>query len=221
SQRLLEADKRTSDQRTVAARSQDKTTPIRVRIATLPTFTRYVFELPEAVAVAANSSKDKLTLTFDSKLKFDLADARAALPPMVETIDSEIAQDRAVVRFAFTGKVDLRTFREDSNFVVDLTPLDTRPEAAARSDALAAIAAEMNAKMNAPPPGLEAPQTMPAPPAASPPPRPAAPPLAQAQPAADTPPQPPEDRTRPVLPAPPAPASPPLPAPAVTPSPAP
>ena len=34
-----------------------------------PTFTRYVFDLPELIGVAADSAKDKLTLTFDGMLQ--------------------------------------------------------------------------------------------------------------------------------------------------------
>jgi len=54
---------------------------IRVRVASQPTFTRYTFQLPEPTSVAADNRKDKLTLTFNGMLNFDLSDAKAALPP--------------------------------------------------------------------------------------------------------------------------------------------
>ena len=97
-----------------------KVTLIRVRIAKQPTFTRFTFELPEPLGVAADNRKDKLILTFNAMLKFDLADAKASLPPSIQSIDSELDQDTAVVRFTFGGKVDVRTFREDNSYVVDI-----------------------------------------------------------------------------------------------------
>ncbi len=138
---------------------------IRVRIASQPTFTRYMFQLPEPTSVAADDRKDKLTLTFNGMLNFDLADAKAALPATLQSIDSELDQDTAVVRFVYRGQVDVRTFREDNNYVVDVgsaeikdgKPLDMKP-----ADKLAALAADLTVKRTAPPADVEPPQTVPA-----------------------------------------------------------
>ena len=40
-------------------------------------FVRYVFDVPEQTAVSADRAKDRLTLTFDAPITFDLADAEA------------------------------------------------------------------------------------------------------------------------------------------------
>jgi tetratricopeptide (TPR) repeat protein len=168
--RARDADQKVRQQRLLAR--QSKMTPIRVRIATQPTFTRYVFELPELIGVSANNSKDKLTLTFDALLKFDLADAKAALPGVIGAVDTEIDQDSAVVRFIFAGKVDVRTFREELSYIVDVTPMESRSERQERAikpDELSATAMELAARSKTPPAGFEAPQTMPA----APPPGPA------------------------------------------------
>jgi tetratricopeptide (TPR) repeat protein len=138
---------------------------IRVRVASQPTFTRYTFQLPEPTSVAADNRKDKLTLTFNGMLNFDLSDAKAALPPSLQSIDSELDQDTAVVRFALQGKVDVRTFREDNNYVVDIgsaeikegRPLDMKP-----ADELAALAGDLAVKKAQPPADTEPPQTVPA-----------------------------------------------------------
>ena len=53
-----------------------KSTPVRVRVSKQPTFTRYVFELPELTGVSTDRGKDKLTLVFAAPLRFDLADAK-------------------------------------------------------------------------------------------------------------------------------------------------
>jgi len=161
--RARDADQKVRQQRQLTR--QNKLTPIRVRIATQPTFTRYVFELPELIGVSANNSKDKLTLTFDALLKFDLADAKAALPGVIGAVDTEIDQDSAVVRFIFAGKVDVRTFREDLSYIVDVTPMESlseRQERAVKPDELSATAMDLAARSKAPPASFDAPQTMPA-----------------------------------------------------------
>src|SRR5262249_40330333 len=86
--RTRQADKRLRRTRVLPRRT--KMTSIRVRVASQPTFPRYVFDLPELIGVAANTGKDKLTLTFDAVLKLDLADAKATLPPVISAIDAEV-----------------------------------------------------------------------------------------------------------------------------------
>src|SRR5580704_10902792 len=138
---------------------------IRVRIASQPTFTRYMFQLPEPISIAADNRKDKLTLTFSGMFNFDLSDAKAALPATLQSIDSELDQDTAVVRFVYRGQADVRTFREDNNYVVDVgsaeikdgKSLDMKP-----ADELAALAADLMVKRAAPPGDVEPPQTVPA-----------------------------------------------------------
>jgi tetratricopeptide (TPR) repeat protein len=138
---------------------------VRVRIATQPTFTRYTFQMPGPTSVAVDNRKDKLTLTFNAELNFDLADAKAALPAALQSIDSELDQDTAVVRFMYRGKVDVRTFREDNSYVVDIgsaeikngQPLDAKP-----TDQLAALAADVLVKKTPPPADTERPQAVPA-----------------------------------------------------------
>jgi len=142
-----------------------KPTLIRVRVATQPTFTRYLFQLPEPIGVAADNRKDKLTLTFNGMLNFDLADAKAALPAALQSIDSELEQDTARVRFAFRGKVDVRTFREDNSYVVDIGSAegkDGRPRDGKPADQLAALAADLMVRKGSPPADPEPPQTVPA-----------------------------------------------------------
>ena len=99
---------------------QTKLVPVPVRVAVQPTFTRYVFKVPDQTSVSADRAKDRLTLTFDTPIKFDVGDAEAALPSAVEDIKTEMEEDSTLVRFTFAGKVDVRTFREDNSYVVDV-----------------------------------------------------------------------------------------------------
>jgi tetratricopeptide (TPR) repeat protein len=180
------AERRMRQQRTLAHQTQ--MAPIQVKVVTQPTFTRYVFDLPELIGVSADNTRDKLTLTFDAVLRFDLADAKATLPDAVENIVSEIDRESVLVRFNFRAKVDVRTFREDNSYIVDVGLAganNARSEGNTRSDELSALAIELTERENAPPAGSGAPQTVPvgrpavvAAPASSPPkssPRPDAP----------------------------------------------
>ena len=235
--RAREADRKLRQQRVLAR--QAKMLPIRVRVASQPTFMRYIFDLPELIGVAAHNDKDRLTLTFDALLKFDLADAKATLPPVIASIDSEIEQEAVLVRFAFGGKVDVRTFREDLSYVVDVTPTEAkspRPEASVRSDELSAFVADLANRKAPPPAAAQAPPTMPAgagsasgqqrPPPPTPPARAAAPPAppevaASAAPPPDTPVAEPERAPKAEATAQPVPATPPAAAPAAATSPPP
>ena len=106
------------------AEEQKKLVPVPVHVAEQPTFTRYVFDVPDKTSVSAERGKDRLTLTFDVPLAFDLADAEAALPPTVASIHSEAEQDQTFVRFSFLAPIDLRTFRDGKSYVVDLVKDD-------------------------------------------------------------------------------------------------
>jgi len=99
---------------------EKKPDPVRVRVASQPTFTRYVFDIPEQTTVVADRIKDGLTLKFDAPIAFDLADAEAALPATVGALTTEVQQDSAYVRFSFLSKVDLRTFRDGKTYNVDI-----------------------------------------------------------------------------------------------------
>ena len=57
--------------------------------------------------------------------------AKATLPPTIESIETVSDEQTASVSFAFIGKVDVRTFREDNNYVVDVMAIDAQAETAA------------------------------------------------------------------------------------------
>jgi hypothetical protein len=117
------------------AEQQKKLVPVVVHVAEQPTFIRYVFDVPDKTSVSADRGKDRLTLSFDAPLAFDLNDVEAALPATVASIHAEAEQDSTLVRFSFLTAVDLRTFRDGKSYVVDLVKNDaaspTREKAAA------------------------------------------------------------------------------------------
>jgi hypothetical protein len=126
--RARDAEKRLKQQQ---KSSQRQFAQVRVRVASLPTFTRYVFELPELIGAAIDRGKDRLSVAFEAPLRFDLAEAKAALPATVASIDADVGDETVSVRFGFHGKVDVRTFREDNAFVVDVSRAAVQDEVAA------------------------------------------------------------------------------------------
>ena len=126
--RAREAEKKARAQQ--KCRAQRTLPPVRVRVGTQPTFTRYTFGLPALIAVSSERNDDnKMTMTFEAPLRFDLADVQAALPPMIAAVEAKPASESALLTFEFIGKVDVRTFREDNNYIVDVQPIKPRTEA--------------------------------------------------------------------------------------------
>jgi hypothetical protein len=156
SRRARDAERKAREQVQLARQRDIRS--VRVRVGTQPTFTRYVFELPDLVGIATDRSHDKLALRFEAPLKFDLGDALALLPPTVAGIEADSHDDAATVQFSLIGLTDVRTFREDNNFIVDIVPLSASET---RRDSLAEVS-----KPSALPPIAAPPVPPPAEPAA-------------------------------------------------------
>ncbi len=116
--RALDAEHQLRLQR-LAPKTQ-KPSAIRVKVAAEPTFTRYVFAMPDLANVVPENAAGKLTLEFDQAIKWDLADAKAAMPPTLRSIDADLEEDSVTVSFSFNGAPQVRTFREDRSIVVDV-----------------------------------------------------------------------------------------------------
>jgi hypothetical protein len=160
--RALEAERQLRLQRVTP--KEKKPQEFRVKVATQPTFIRYVFAMPDMANVVPENAGGKLTLDFDQAIKWDLADARAGLPPTLRSIDSDIADDSTTVTFAFIGAPQVRTFREDRSIVVDVDREGSKPKQATGEAAkLAPAAAAAPAG-----PAIEPPETVPVKDAAAP-----------------------------------------------------
>jgi tetratricopeptide (TPR) repeat protein len=106
-------------QQRVAAEGK-KRPPIRVRASVQPTFVRFVFEMPDGVGVSSVLNDQKLTLSFNAMLSFDLADARVAAPPNVKSINQKTEGESSAVEVVLIGDVDAHSFREEKNYIVDV-----------------------------------------------------------------------------------------------------
>ena len=159
--RAREAEKLVArEQRLVAL---EKIPPVRVRVASEPTFTRYVFVIPDQISVEAAHEKSGLSLTFDAPLRFDLGDAEASLPAAVRAIAVKLHDGSATVHFDLNGGAETRTFRDENGYAVDVVGAGAK--AAAENPAFALPAAL--APLARPSPPAPAPAAG-SPPAASP-----------------------------------------------------
>src|SRR4051795_7311498 len=104
-----------------AAAESKKRPQIRVRASVQPTFVRFVFEMPDGVGVSSVLNEQKLTLAFNANLNFDLADAVVAAPPNVASIKQKADIDQTGVEIALIGDSDVHSFRDEKNYVVDIS----------------------------------------------------------------------------------------------------
>ncbi|MCK1512026.1 tetratricopeptide repeat protein [Bradyrhizobium sp. 190] len=104
----------------LAVNAAKKRPPVRVRASVQPTFVRFVFEMPDGVNVSSVLNDQKLTLQFNSVLNFDLADAKVAAPPNVASINQRADVDSSAVDIVLIGEVDVHSFREEKNYVIDV-----------------------------------------------------------------------------------------------------
>ena len=100
--------------------SVEKIPPVPVHVATQPTFTRYEFDIPKQMSVSSHRTANGLALTFDAPLNFDLGDVLMALPPTVGAVKTQIKDGTAGVQFDFATKVDVRSFRDENGYSVDI-----------------------------------------------------------------------------------------------------
>ncbi|MGH6726753.1 MAG: tetratricopeptide repeat protein [Pseudolabrys sp.] len=200
--RALEAERQLRLQRVSAKRRKPST--IRVKVASQPTFTRYVFTLPDVANVVPTRDGGKLTLDFDQPIKWDLADARAAMPPTLKSIDADVEYDSVSVTFALNGNPTVRTFREDRSIVVDIDHSNAQQKPVVQEGDAKPVVAAAVAKPATPATALAiaAPETVPSKDAAAPAP-PAKPAVAPPVKAADKSPPPAADATPAAKPAPP------------------
>jgi tetratricopeptide (TPR) repeat protein len=127
SRRTREAERQLKSQRMVAKQKQMQT--VRVKVANQPTFVRYVFDVPDQVNAMPERSDGKLIINFDQQVKWDLADAKAALPSTLESIDTETDFGSASVTFTLNGTPHIRAFREEGSIVVDVGTGLVKPKA--------------------------------------------------------------------------------------------
>src|SRR6266849_7372629 len=161
SERARAAERALRQQRATAEAKQR--TPVRVRASVQPTFVRFVFETPDGVGVSSVLNDQKLTLFFNAALTFDLADAKLAAPSNIASINQKVEGETSAVEVMLIGDVDVHSFREDKNYIIDVgfqqteKPSTVRLPMADASHAPAPIAAVPAAPVAAAPAAPERP----------------------------------------------------------------
>ena len=125
----------------LAVAAAKKKPPVRVRASVQPTFVRFVFEMPNGVNVSSVLNEQKLTLQFNGVLAFDLADAKVAAPPNIASITQRTDGDSSAVDIVLIGEVDVHSFREEKNYVIDVAFQQVDKPAAEQAQAPAAAQA--------------------------------------------------------------------------------
>jgi tetratricopeptide (TPR) repeat protein len=97
-----------------------KRPPTRVRASVQPTFVRFIFEVPDGVGVSSVLNDQKLKLLFNAVLVFDLADAKLSAPSNIASINQRVEGETSVVEVTLIGDVDVHSFREDKNYIIDV-----------------------------------------------------------------------------------------------------
>src|SRR6476659_7538356 len=90
------------------------------KIADQHTFIRFIFTMPGTVNVVPERADGRVTLNFDQPINWDLADAKASLPPTLKSIESEVDFETVAVVFTLNGTPQVRTFREERSIIVDI-----------------------------------------------------------------------------------------------------
>ncbi|MGH7880244.1 MAG: hypothetical protein ACREQD_12220, partial [Candidatus Binataceae bacterium] len=128
-----------------------------MRVGNQPTFTRYVFEMPDGTAVVPDNADGKLVLKFDQAIKWDLADATADLPATLTSVEAELDDNSVAVTFTLNGTPKVHTFREDRSIVVDISRDGAAPKQVSKPSLAKEAAAKPGDK-----PAIERPETVPA-----------------------------------------------------------
>lgn len=126
-----------------------------VRAAALPTLSRLVFEVPQDVHADASLADGRLDLTFRAPLALVQPKLRAILPDGVKLAESATSGGMLRVALTVSDQYEVKTFREEDGFIVDLidrkraarpaaeaaaAPVSSRPEVAAKPAARPAAA---------------------------------------------------------------------------------
>jgi tetratricopeptide (TPR) repeat protein len=158
------AERELRQQRMLAEAS--KRPPVKVHASVQPTFVRFVFEVPDGVGISSVLNEQKLKLFFGKVLAFDLTDAKLAAPPSVASINQKTEGETSTVEITLVGDVDVHSFREDKNYVVDVAFQQAEKTSPLPSVADALHAPMRAAETRAPPIPAPSPAAMPAAPPA-------------------------------------------------------
>lgn len=95
---------------------------VALRIGVHPTFTRLAFVWNVPIDTAFVREEDIVKLTFNYGADIDLSELRAHLPPGVVDATSFVDGEKLKFLLRLSSNVNIRAFREDESYVIDITP---------------------------------------------------------------------------------------------------
>ncbi|WP_460448585.1 hypothetical protein [Alsobacter sp. SYSU BS001988] len=108
--------------RLIRKKASEEVRDVAFRVGTTPTFSRLFFEVPVFAPIDMTKQDNRIELTFQAALRIDANRLRTALPALISAVETEAGP--GLLRLALTVQpgVDVRGFREDDNYVLDLAP---------------------------------------------------------------------------------------------------
>jgi hypothetical protein len=118
--------------RLLRKKASEETRELAFKIGTTPAFTRVVFETPVVAPVDFVKNGDRAELIFDANLQLDAAKLKAALPPMIVGVEATADNGQLHVAIDLPSGAEVRGFREDETYVIDITPPKPAPKSVAK-----------------------------------------------------------------------------------------
>ncbi|MCZ8104611.1 MAG: hypothetical protein O9972_42785, partial [Burkholderiales bacterium] len=115
-------------------RAAEEVKDVTFRVGTTPTFTRVMFQMPVVSPVEFIRNGDTAELIFLNSFRIDAVRLKAQLPESVTSVEAESETGMLRLVLGIPAAIDVRGFREDESFAVDIQTPRPAPKVAARPD---------------------------------------------------------------------------------------
>jgi len=117
----IEAENRERERQQAALK---KTYKAKVRVGSLPTFTRLVFDWNKFVTAKMERQDASVTVTFGQPVNLDVGRVKHNLPKYLKDISATERDAETVVKLNVDAKALVKGYREGDDYVVDISPSD-------------------------------------------------------------------------------------------------
>jgi tetratricopeptide (TPR) repeat protein len=132
SRRAREAEE--AARRLLRMKAAEEVREVTFRVGTTPTFTRVMFQMPVVSPVEFIRSGDTAELIFQNSFRIDAARLKAQLPESVTSVEAESETGMLRVVLGIPASVDVRGFREDDSYAIDIPTPRLAPKVAGKPD---------------------------------------------------------------------------------------
>ncbi|MEM9205482.1 MAG: hypothetical protein AAGA88_04065 [Pseudomonadota bacterium] len=107
--------------RLLRERMRREAVDVQTRVGRLPTFTRLTFDWGDTVEAAVSREEDKIRIKFNRYGSIDFGDLNVQPTPQIAGAESELLEDGLEITLTVDPDARLRAFREDRQFVIDVS----------------------------------------------------------------------------------------------------